>query len=127
MVDTNGQLGVAAASSRGVKQDIAEMGDASNRLLDLRPVTFRCKEPYSDGTQPVEYGLVAEEVEQVYPDLVTKGGADRDVTIVQVYKLTPMLLNELQKETRRNQALETEVQELRSRLAAVERPLASVK
>ena len=73
---------------------------------------FRYKQPYKDGSKPIDYGLIAEEVAQVYPDLVVKG-ADGNVQTVQYQKLTPMLLNELQKQA-------AEIRSLEDRLAALE-------
>ena len=72
------------------------MADASSGLLKLRPVTFRYPQPYADGSKPIDYGLIAEEVADVYPDLVVKS-ADGQIQTVQYHKLTPMLLNEVQK------------------------------
>src|ERR1051326_6507677 len=66
------------------------MGAASSGLLRLRPVSFRYKQPYEDGSKPLDYGLIAEEVEEVYPDLVIKN-KDGRVETVQYQKLTPML------------------------------------
>jgi len=91
-----GQLGVAS-SSRRYKEDIHDMADSSSGLFKLRPVTFRYKQPYADGSKPLDYGLIAEEVAEVYPDLVVKN-KDGQVETVQYHKLIPMLLNELQKE-----------------------------
>jgi trimeric autotransporter adhesin len=73
------------------------MGEASSAIFRLRPVTYRYKQPYADGSKPIDYGLIAEEVAEVYPDLVVKG-ADGQIQTVQYQKLTPMLLNELQKQ-----------------------------
>ena len=70
MVDPNGNLGTIS-SSRRYKEDIRDMGDASSGLMRLRPVSFRYKTPFGDGTKPVQYGLISEEVAQVYPELVT--------------------------------------------------------
>ena len=72
------------------------MGDFSSNLLRLRPVTYRYKQPYADGTKPLDYGLIAEEVAELYPDLVVRG-RDGQVETVQYHKLTPMLLNEVRK------------------------------
>ena len=66
------------------------MDDASSALLQLRPVTFRYKQPYADGSKPIDYGLIAEEVAEIYPDLVVKN-ADGQIETVQYQKLTPML------------------------------------
>jgi hypothetical protein len=111
VVDSSGQLGTILSSIR-YKEDVQDMGDASDGLLKLRPVTYRYKKPYADGSKPLDYGLIAEEVNEIYPDLVVK---DRDgqVQTVQYQKLVPMLLNELQK--------------LQSRVAALEELLSSQK
>ncbi|MBV9770288.1 MAG: tail fiber domain-containing protein [Bryobacterales bacterium] len=96
LVDSNGQLGTVN-SSRRFKEDIQDMGDASSGLLHLRPVTFRYKQPFNDGSKPMEYGLIAEEVGEVYPDLVAHS-ADGQVQSVKYQVLDSMLLNELQKQ-----------------------------
>jgi hypothetical protein len=95
---TNGQLGVTS-SSRRYKEDIQNMGDASLGLMQLRPVTFRYKKPFADGSKPVQYGLIAEEVEEVYPDLVARS-ADGQIETVKYQVLDSMLLNEVQKQQR---------------------------
>src|SRR5271157_4486226 len=51
------------------KEDVADMTDASSRPMELRPVTFHYK-AQPDG--PLQYGLIAEEVEQVMPELVVR-------------------------------------------------------
>ena len=77
-IGTGGQLGTVQ-SSRRFKEDIQDMNDASSGLLRLRPVTYRYQQPYPDGSKPIDYGLIAEEVAEVYPDLVVKAPmADRD-------------------------------------------------
>ena len=78
--DANGQRGTVN-SSRRFKEDIRDMGAASTGLLSLRPVTYRYKKPYSDGSKPLDYGLIAEEVAGVYPDLVVKGADGQVVTV----------------------------------------------
>jgi trimeric autotransporter adhesin len=95
-INSSGQLGTVNSSLR-FKEDVHDMGDASSAILRLRPVTYRYKHPYADGSKPIDYGLIAEEVAEVYPDLVVKG-ADGQIQTVQYQKLTPMLLNELQKQ-----------------------------
>jgi hypothetical protein len=95
-VDASGQLGTKSSSIR-FKEDVHDMADASDGLLQLRPVTYRYKQPYADGSKPVDYGLIAEEVAQVYPDLVARN-ANGQIEAVQYSKLTPMLLNEVQKQ-----------------------------
>jgi trimeric autotransporter adhesin len=93
---TNGQLGVTS-SSRRYKEDIEDMGAASRDLLRLRPVTFRYKQPFADGSKPIQYGLIAEEVAEVYPDLVAHS-ADGQIETVKYQVLDSMLLNEAQKQ-----------------------------
>jgi hypothetical protein len=95
-INSSGQLGTVNSSIR-FKQDVHDMGDASSAIFRLRPVTYRYKRPYADGSKPIDYGLIAEEVAEVYPDLAVKG-ADGQIQTVQYQKLTPMLLNELQKQ-----------------------------
>ena len=97
-IDGNGQLG-NMNSSRRFKEDIHDMGPASQKLLALRPVTFRYKKAAADGRKPLQYGLIAEEVAGVYPELVVYD-QDGRVQTVQYHKLVPMLLNELQQARR---------------------------
>lgn len=114
VIDSLGQLGTVS-SSRRYKEDIHDMAEASSGLLQLRPVTFRYKQASADGFKPQQYGLIAEEVAEVYPDLVVYN-ADGKVEAVQYRKLTTMLLNELQKEYRKNLALEQKVKVQEQRL-----------
>jgi hypothetical protein len=103
-VNANGQLGIAPSSAR-YKRDIQTMGDRSRLLFQLRPVIFRYK---FDPRGERQYGLIAEEVAKVYPELVTKG-EDGKVESVQYHKLIPMLLNEVQHQ---QQTLEAQTQQL---------------
>jgi len=102
IVDPNtGQLGVAS-SSRRYKEDIMPMADASDRLLQLRPVQFRYKKPNANGQKPMQYGLIAEEVAEVLPELVVDN-KDGEPETVAYHLLPAMLLNELQKEHAMNE------------------------
>ena len=92
LVSSSGQLGIAS-SSRRYKEDIQDMGDATANLMRLRPVTFRYKQPFEDGSKPIQFGLIAEEVEQVYPELVAHS-ADGKIETVKYQVLDSMLLNE---------------------------------
>jgi len=94
-VNANGKLGTLT-SSRRFKYDIKDIGAKSDKLMDLRPVTFRYKEAAEDGTHPVQYGLIAEEVAKVYPDLVQYDKQGKPFTVY-YNLLTPMMLNDLQK------------------------------
>ncbi len=101
-VDNNGQLGTVV-SSRRFKEQIADMGDSTDALMELRPVTFLYKPEYSNGDRTLQYGLIAEEVAQVYPELVAYDNDGQPYTVRYQY-LTPMLLNEVQKQYRRAEA-----------------------
>jgi len=128
LIDAAGQLGTFS-SSRSVKKDIRDMGDATDRLLDLRPVTFRYKQQQTlpDGREvPPEYGLIAEEVAEVFPDLVVYDEKGQPFT-VKYHEMAPMLLNEMKKEHRANleqqrtiEAQQQEIAALASRLAQLE-------
>jgi hypothetical protein len=96
MIDSNGQLGTVN-SSRRFKENIRDMGNVSEGLMRLRPVTFRYRQPFDDGTKPIQYGLIAEEVAEVYPDLVARS-ADGQIETVKYQLLDPMLLNEVQRQ-----------------------------
>lgn len=95
-IDVNGQLGTISSSQR-YKDDIQDMGDATQGLLRLRPVTFRYKQSFGDGSKPIQYGLIAEEVEKVYPELVVHS-ADGQIESVKYQVLGAMLLNEFQRQ-----------------------------
>ncbi len=73
------------------------MGDSCSRLFQLRPVTFFYKPQYDDGSHLLQYGLIAEEVAKVYPELVAYDQDGAPYTVKYQY-LAPMLLNELQKQ-----------------------------
>jgi hypothetical protein len=112
VINSSGQLGIVNSSIR-FKEDVHDMGDASNRLYQLRPVTYRYKQPYADGSKPIDYGLIAEEVAQVYPDLVIKN-AEGQIQTVQYQKLLPMLLNEVQKQHKLLEQQEETIQLLKT-------------
>jgi hypothetical protein len=117
MIDSNGQLGTVNSSIR-FKEDVHDMAAASSGLFRLRPVTYRYKDAYADGSKPIDYGLIAEEVATVYPDLVVRD-ADGQIQTVQYQKLTPMLLNELQKEHKLLVQQAEIIQALQKQLAAL--------
>src|SRR5205814_10232100 len=96
-IDSSGQLGTIS-SSRRFKTDIRDMGTASAKVLQLRPVTFRYK-PEIDPSGTQQYGLIAEDVAEVMPDLVAhdKNG---QIETVKYHLLATLLLNEVQKEQR---------------------------
>jgi hypothetical protein len=95
-INSSGQLGTATSSLR-FKEDVADMGSASDELLALRPVTFRYKAPYDDGQRVLQYGLIAEEVAAVDPNLVQFGDDGRPLS-VRYHFVNAMLLGEVQKQ-----------------------------
>jgi hypothetical protein len=92
-VTSAGQLGVLGSSER-LKTDIATMPAVSAKLAQLRPVTFHYK---SDPKGARQYGLIAEEVDQIYPELVIRDQAGK-IQGVHYEELAPMLLAEVQKQ-----------------------------
>ncbi len=97
VVDGNGQLGVAASSAR-FKDEIKPMNKASEAILALKPVTFRYKKEIDAG-RTAQFGLVAEEVAKLNPDLVVRDKEGKPYT-VRYEAVNAMLLNEFLKEHR---------------------------
>jgi hypothetical protein len=100
VVDSNGKLGVATSSAR-FKEAIKPMDNASEAILALKPASFRYKEEVDPERIP-QFGLIAEEVEKVNPDLV---GHDENgnINAVRYEAVNAMLLNEFLKEHRKVQ------------------------
>jgi len=121
----NGQLGTLT-SSRRFKSDIHDMRNVSERLMQLRPVTFRYNDRAEKGPHALQYGLIAEEVAKVYPDLVQYDKAGKPFTVY-YHLLTPMLLNELQKEHRQNEAQQQEIVAQRQAIAGMKSEFAVLK
>jgi hypothetical protein len=111
VVDNSGQLGVAPSSER-FKDNIKPMDKASEAILTLEPVTFRYKHELDPDGIP-QFGLVAEQVEKVNPDLVARDASGKVYT-VRYEAVNAMLLNEFLKEHRKVQELEATVAKLES-------------
>jgi trimeric autotransporter adhesin len=94
-VNNAGQLGTAT-SSRRFKHDIQKMGTASDVILALQPVTFKYK-PELDPSSTPQFGLIAEEVAKIDPDLIVKDPNGQPYT-VRYDAVNAMLLNEFQKQ-----------------------------
>ena len=123
-INSSGRLGRANVSSRRYKHDIQSMDKASEALYALKPVKFRYNKEY-DATQTLAFGLIAEEVAEVLPDLVGRNpeGLPESVRYEQI---NAMLLNEFLNEHRRGeeqdckiQEQETTIAELRSEMKAL--------
>src|SRR5215472_17929001 len=104
VIDGAGQLGTVASSER-FKKDIAIMGQASEGILSLRPVTFHYK---ADGENTPQFGLIAEEVAKVNPALVLPDKEGKPYT-VRYDAVNAMLLNEFLKEHSKVEKLEATV------------------
>jgi hypothetical protein len=111
VIDSNSQLGTVS-SSRRYKTDIKPMDKASESILALKPVSFRYK-VHKDTTP--QYGLIAEEVAEVNPDLVIYD-ADGKVYTVRYEAVNAMLLNEFLKEQRKNEEQQKQINVLTARL-----------
>jgi hypothetical protein len=98
IVGVNGHLGTVTSSAR-FKEAIKPMDKASEAILALKPVTFRYKHELDPDGIP-QFGLVAEQVEKVNPDLVARD-ADGKVNTVRYEAVNAMLLNEFLKEHRK--------------------------
>ena len=98
VVDVNGHLGTVTSSAR-FKDAIKPMDKASEAILQLQPVTFRYKHELDPDGIP-QFGLIAEQVEKVNPNLVVRD-EDGKVNTVRYEAVNAMLLNEFLKEHRR--------------------------
>jgi hypothetical protein len=123
-VDNDGKLGVFL-SARRFKTDIADMDNTSAGLLALRPVTFHYK-PELDKTGIPQFGLIAEEVAKVNPDLVTHD-AKGELSTVRYEAVNAMLLNEFLKARRQIDAQQKQIDALTAGLQKVSAQLGANK
>jgi Chaperone of endosialidase len=108
LIDSAGQLGTMSSSKR-FKQEIKPMDKASEAILALKPVTFHYK---SDKTGTPQFGLIAEEVAAVNPDLVVRD-KDGEIYTVRYDQVNAMLLNEFLKEHRKVEEQEKTIAQLK--------------
>jgi uncharacterized coiled-coil protein SlyX len=113
-INSSGKLGTSTSSVR-FKENIRDMSDASDVLLSLRPVAFQYKKELDPEKIP-QFGLVAEEVEKVAPDLVVRDSDGKPYT-VRYDSVNAMLLNEFLKEHRKVEGQGKTIAELRSTIA----------
>jgi Chaperone of endosialidase len=116
IVGSNGQLGTVVSSGR-FKDAVLPMDKASEAILALKPVTFRYRHELDPDGIP-QFGLVAEDVEKVNPDLVARD-ADGKAYTVRYEAVNAMLLNEFLKEHRKVEQLEKQVEALTAGLQKV--------
>jgi hypothetical protein len=112
VVSSSGQLGTTTSSAR-YKHEIRDLGHDSDVLLALRPVSFKYKPEY-DKAQRQQYGLIAEEVVEVAPQLVLYD-AEGKLQTVRYDQVNAMLLNEVQKQRRELDALTARLKALETR------------
>jgi Uncharacterized protein conserved in bacteria len=120
-VNSNGKIG-AQVSSRRFKDEITPLDRASEAIYALKPVSFRYKAEI-EPTRPRGFGLIAEDVEKVSPDLVTRD-SDGKVSSVRYDAINAMLLNEFLKkhhsveaQQRKIEKQETTITELKATVA----------
>jgi len=116
-INSNGRLGRANISSRRYKHDIQPMHTASEAIYGLKPVSFRYHKQY-DRTQTIAFGLVAEEVAAVNPDLVGRNPEGQPES-VRYEQINAMLLNEFLKEHRRGEEQDCKIQEQDTMIAVL--------
>jgi hypothetical protein len=131
VVAASGQIGITTSSLR-FKEDIESMGEASDALLKLRPVTYHYRANLDDGSHLLQYGLVAEEVAEVYPGLVQYGKDGQPLTVRYQF-VNVMLLNEVQKahvrleeQEAKIRSQEAQISDLTSQLASQSRDLTAL-
>jgi hypothetical protein len=111
LIDSSGKMGTTA-SSRRFKKEIKPMDTASEAVLALKPVMFHYK---SDNTGTPQFGLIAEEVAEVNPELVVRDEKG-EIYTVRYDAVNAMLLNEFLKEHRKVQKLEATLRAVNERL-----------
>ena len=123
-VNGNGQLGTVKSSAR-FKTNIKPMGNVSDALLALHPVTFQYKHDVDPSDAP-QFGLIAEQVEKVDPDLVVHDN-DHQIYSVRYDAVNAMLLNEFQKQHETITQQEKTIAEQQKLLQAMEARLDQVE
>jgi hypothetical protein len=117
IIDSKGHLGTVVSSER-FKGAIKPMDKASEAILALKPVTFRYKHEL-DPEGIAQFGLVAEDVEKVNPDLVARD-AEGKVFTVRYEAVNAMLLNEFLKEHRKGEQQDRKIEKLEATVAKLQ-------
>jgi len=124
IIDTNGQLGTVTSSAR-YKEAIKPMDKASEAILGLKPVSFRYKKELDPAGIP-QFGLVAEDVAKVAPDLVARDEEGKPYT-VRYEAVNAMLLNEFLKAHRTIEEQQGTISGLKSALAQQEKEIKALR
>jgi predicted ribosome quality control (RQC) complex YloA/Tae2 family protein len=117
IVGTDGKLGTVVSSAR-FKDEVKPMEKASEGILALKPVTFRYKKELDPQGIP-QFGLVAEQVEKVNPDLVARDEQGKPYS-VRYEAVNAMLLNEFLKEHRKGEQQDRKIEELEATVAKLQ-------
>jgi hypothetical protein len=117
----NGRLSVYS-SSRRYKEDIQDIQISTEEFMRLRPVQFRYKKPSESGGKPIQYGLVAEEAEEVLPQLVVHNKLGQPETIAYQF-LPPILMRQVQEQQRQLEVQAAQIETLRAELRSIRESL----
>jgi uncharacterized coiled-coil protein SlyX len=120
----DGKLGVTMSSAK-FKEAIKPMDKASEAILALKPVTFRYKEELDPNKTP-QFGLVAEQVEKVNPDLVVRDDEGK-VMSVRYEAVNAMLLNEFLKEHRKMAEQQSTIAQLKTTVAQQQKQIETLR
>jgi hypothetical protein len=120
-IDNAGKLGVFLSSQR-FKRDVRPMENASEAILSLKPVTFHYK---NDGKNTPCFGLVAEQVAEVNPDLVVRN-QNGELLTVRYEAVNAMLLNEFLKEYKRVEAQESKIEKQEATIAQLKNVIETI-
>lgn len=125
IINPGGRLGTTTSSAR-FKDHIEPLADQHLRLGTLRPVQFTYKAEFGGTPDEIQYGLIAEEVAQTFPELVVRDehGAP---WAVRYQLLTPLLLAEVQRLEGQRRGLDERLREFKARLEALEAAQAAAR
>jgi hypothetical protein len=119
VVNANGRLGTATASSARLKRDVRPLaGAATERVLALRPVSYRYKRRHAEGYDRLQYGLLAEQVSRQLPALVQRGPSGRPAGVY-YEQLSTLLLSELKRQHRELRRQARELRRLRAQVSGI--------
>lgn len=117
VIDSQGQLGTVVSTARA-KDHIEDLGRRADLVQRLRPVSFSYTRPFADGSRPTQYGLIAEEVAAVAPELVAFDRNGQPAT-VKYHVLPSLLVAEVQRLERERARLAADLEALRAQVAAL--------
>lgn len=118
LVNGSGQLGTATSSSARLKQEVHGLGASAVQVLRLRPVSYRYKPQYAQGSDQLQYGLIAEQVAHLFPALV-QYEHDGKPSGVYYQELPVLLLAQLQREHAQVSRQQHEIDQLASELQSL--------